>query len=124
MKLRNIANKETGNVRRYCTFVERMNTILNFSTTLGKEYNEKFVATRILHTVKDMMGSKGAENIDDKKSTVLPCGFKEQASFKEEVSSEWMRNEKISMDYRHKKLELQLRSLSAYLIAFMISKDY
>lgn len=39
---------------------------------------------------------------------------REQAPFNENVSAEWMRRERIPLDYHNKKLKLQFTSLSAY----------
>lgn len=50
---------------------------------------------------------------DDVHVAVLPSGIKPQSSFDKNVSSEWMRNERILVNYRAKKLALQLLSLLA-----------
>lgn len=55
---------------------------------------------------------------------MLRSGTKEQAPLDENVSSEWMKNGKISVDYRVKKLRLQFISASEYLQACMIPKDH
>lgn len=44
-------------MRRDSTPVNHVNTILNFSNAFETEYNDKFVATRIIDIVRDMMSS-------------------------------------------------------------------
>lgn len=51
---------------------------------------------------------------------MLPSGVKEQAPFEENALSEWMRNERISLDYRDKTPKLQRTFVSAYLQSRMI----
>lgn len=46
-----------GVMRRVFTFLNLMKIILNFAVTFEDEYNERFIATRIVDTVKDMIGS-------------------------------------------------------------------
>lgn len=53
----------------------------------------------------------------------MPNKPKEQAPFDERISSECMRNERIAMNCRDKKLELQFTSMPDYLQASMIPKD-
>lgn len=57
MKLRKTANKVTGSMCLDSTFVELMKISLKFVIAIEKEYNERFVATRISDIVKDMMSS-------------------------------------------------------------------
>lgn len=67
---------------------------------------------------------KGEEVFDDKQTTVLLSRVREQAPFEEESSSESMRKESTPVDYRNKKLELQLASVPVYLQACLKPKDY
>lgn len=50
--------------------------------------------------------------------------YKEKAALDENVWSEWMKNDRITMDYRDEKLEPQFMSMSAYLQASMKPKDH
>lgn len=51
------ANGVTRILRFDSTFVYLIKTILNFPIALEKNSNEKFVATRIMYSLKDMMCS-------------------------------------------------------------------
>lgn len=55
-KLSKLANKVPRIVRYDSMSVDLMKTILNLATSLQDEYTERFVATRILDIVKDMIG--------------------------------------------------------------------
>lgn len=55
-KLGKPENKVNGVVRRDCTFLDLLKTILICTIVLHKEYIEKFFATCLMHIVKDMMG--------------------------------------------------------------------
>lgn len=48
---------------------------------------------------------------------------KGQVPFYENISCVWMRNKEIPLYYHHRNLELQLKSVSAYLEACFIQKD-
>lgn len=57
------------------------------------------------------------------KTTALSSGTKDQASFEKNMLSEWMRSEKILVDYGNKNVEPQFTSMLVYLQAYMILKD-
>lgn len=58
---------------------------------------------------------KDEDHLDVKQAAVLSAGTKEQVPFEEKVSSEHLRNKRIPVDFRAKKLEPQFISVSAYL---------
>lgn len=80
-----LSNKVTRTLRRDFTFVESMEVILNFALALEKEYSEKFFATRIVDSVKNMIGSDFLKNehrvlllinagdLDDVEAQERPC---------------------------------------------------
>lgn len=47
---------------------------------------------------------EGEEFFDDKRDAILPFGFKEQGLYEENDFSYWMKNARIPVDYREKKL--------------------
>lgn len=57
IKLSKLAEKVVETVRCDSMFVNLMKTFLNFCQRVRMQYNEKFVATHIVSTVKDIIGS-------------------------------------------------------------------
>lgn len=56
-KLSNLVSKVTGTVCPTSNFVDLTKTSLNFAIAFEKDYHEKFVTTRIVGIVKDMVYS-------------------------------------------------------------------
>lgn len=73
--------------------------------------------------MKNNMIRNVCKTFDVKQDAALPIGIKEQAAFKEKISSERMRHERILVDCGDKKLELQFKSVVWYLLAYMIRND-
>lgn len=65
IKLGKFANKVTGIARCDSTFVDLTKKILTLAIAFGEEYNEKFVVTRVVHIVKDMMGTDVLAGMSD-----------------------------------------------------------
>lgn len=56
-RLRRLANALTGILRFEITFLNLVKTVLNFTLAFEKEYDEKFIITRIADILKVMIGS-------------------------------------------------------------------
>lgn len=66
---------------------------------------------------------KGEKHFDGKNAAALPSGSKERSPFHDNVSSKWMRNEEISVEYRDNNLEPHFTPVSAYFKAYILTKE-
>lgn len=57
IKLGKLTNNISEIVHRGSTFVGLIMTIVNFSIAIEEEYNKKFVATRSVYILKNLIGS-------------------------------------------------------------------